>query len=306
MGDVAKTSRIDEVPWPGPPGQNVRLFLKRDDLLHPEISGNKWFKLKYNLEEAKRQRYTQVLTFGGAYSNHIYATAAAAKLSGLKSIGVVRGEESLPLNETLAAAKAFGMEFHYLSRTEYREKMSLMVLEQLKAKFGDFFLVPEGGTNALAIKGAMEILEEKDFEADIICASIGTGGTFAGLLATAKPAQHIWGVSALKGEFIHQEIQRLLLENQISPLCKYKIISDFHFGGYAKFTQELIDFIQYFKGIAGIPLDPIYTGKMMYGVLELVKNGNIPEGSKVLAVHTGGLQGIRGFNKRNNTQLSIT
>lgn len=294
------------VDLPSLSNNNIQLTVKRLDQVHAEISGNKWYKLKYNIEEAKRLRHTQVLTFGGAYSNHIYATAAAAKLSGLKAIGVVRGEESLPLNETLAAAKALGMEFHYLSRSEYREKKSLMVLEQLKAKFGDFFLVPEGGTNALAIKGAMEILEGKDFEADIICSSIGTGGTFAGLLATAIPEQQIWGFSALKGEFIHQEIQRLLLENQISPLCKYKIISDFHFGGYAKFTQELIDFIQHFRGIAGIPLDPIYTGKMMYGLLELVKNGNIPEGSKILAIHTGGLQGIRGFNKRNNTQLSIT
>lgn len=285
---------------------NIQLTVKRLDQVHPEISGNKWFKLKYNLEEAKRQRYTQVLTFGGAYSNHIYATAAAAKLSGLKSIGVVRGEESLPLNETLAAAKAFGMQFYYLSRSEYREKMSLMILEQLRAKFGEFYLIPEGGTNALAIKGTMEILERQDFEADIICSSIGTGGTFAGLLATAKPAQQVWGFSALKGEFIHQDIQRLLRENQISPLCEYKVISDFHFGGYAKFTQELIDFILNFKSLTNIPLDPIYTGKMMYGLLQLVKNGSISEGSKILAIHTGGLQGIRGFNKRNNTQLSAS
>ena len=181
-----------------------------------------------------------------------------------------------------------------------------MVFEQLKAKFGEFYLIPEGGTNSLAIKGTMEILEQKDFRADIICCSIGTGGTFAGLLATAKATQHVWGFSALKGEFIHQEIERLLLENQISPLCKYKIISNFHFGGYAKFTQELIDFIQNFKSLTGIPLDPIYTGKMIYGLYELVKDGSIPEGSEILAIHTGGLQGIRGFNKKNDTQLSLS
>src|SRR5690606_24472863 len=176
---------------------------------------------------AKNQGYKQLLTFGGAYSNHIYATAAAAKLVGLKSIGVIRGEENLPLNETLAACQAYGMKFHYLSRSEYREKKSLMVLEQLKAKFGEFYLIPEGGTNSLAIKGTMEILEQRDFDADIICSSIGTGGTFAGLLATAKATQQVWGFSALKGEFIHQEIEKLLLEHQITPLCKYKIISDF-------------------------------------------------------------------------------
>ena len=286
--------------------KNIQLTVKRLDQVHADISGNKWFKLKYNIKEAKNQGYKQLLTFGGAYSNHIYATAAAAKLSGLQSIGVIRGEENLPLNDTLAASQAYGMKFYYLSRSEYKEKKSLMVLEQLKAKFGEFYLIPEGGTNSLAINGTMEILDQRDYEADIICSSIGTGGTLAGLLATAKATQQVWGFSALKGDFIHQEIENLLLENQISPLCKYKVTSDFHFGGYAKYTQELVDFIQDFKSITDIALDPIYTGKMMYGILDLIQKGDIPEGSKILAIHTGGLQGIRGFNKRNNTQLSIS
>jgi 1-aminocyclopropane-1-carboxylate deaminase len=284
--------------------RNVQLTIKRLDQIHPEIQGNKWYKLKYNIEEAKNQGLQQLLTFGGAYSNHIYATALAAKQAGLASIGIIRGEETLPLNPTLDYASNAGMKLYYLSRSDYREKNSATILNRLREAFGDFYLVPEGGTNALAIEGTEEILESEDLDYDLICTSIGTGGTMAGLLASASPTQKVLGFSSLKGDFMDTEIQLLLQKYGIEPACSYQIIKTYHFGGYGKFKPELIQFILDFKKSAGIPLDPIYTGKMMFGLIDLIKKQIIPAGSRILALHTGGLQGIRGFNLRNGTNLA--
>ncbi len=284
--------------------RDIRITVKRLDQKHPEIPGNKWYKLHYNIKEAIRQGQRQILTFGGAYSNHIQATAAAAKLSGLKAIGVIRGEQITPPNPTLAYALAAGMELHYLSRTDYRQKTCALILDRLRQAYGDFYLIPEGGTNALAIRGAQEILEESDFGYDLICTSIGTGGTMTGLLAAAKASQKVMGFSALKGDFIHKEIQNLLRQYHIDPACTYENITGYHFGGYAKFTPELIQFMQSFTRKTGIPLDPIYTGKMMFGLVDLLQKNKIPEGTKILALHTGGLQGIKGFNLRNGTELA--
>ena len=282
---------------------NIHLVVKRLDKIHPVIAGNKWYKLKYNVEEASKQNHRLVLTFGGAYSNHIHATAAAAQLAGLSSIGIIRGEETLPLNPTLADAKAAGMILHYVSRTAYREKTSLEFTEDLRKIYGDFYQIPEGGTNALAVKGTKEILEERDAYFDFVCTSIGTGGTLAGLLATANNSQTVLGFSSLKGDFIHQEIQALLNKLNILQICQHQIITDYHFGGYGKHQPDLVEFIHDFKRRTDMPLDPIYTGKMMFGLFDLIKKDHIPEGSKVLALHTGGLQGIRGFNLRNGTNL---
>lgn len=284
----------------------ISLTVKRMDLVHPELSGNKWYKLKYNIQEANKQGHQQLLTFGGAYSNHIYATAAAAKLAGIHAIGMIRGEEHLPLNPTLLYARTAGMRLEYLTRTEYRKKDSPDFLDKLKEKFGRFYLIPEGGTNALAVRGTREILEGKDLDYDFICTSVGTGGTFAGLVSTAHASQKVLGFSALKGDFIHQDIDRLLYQHQIHPSCDYEIVGKFHFGGYAKYNSELIDYIKLFKAETGIPLDPVYTGKMMYGIMKLIESGEIPRGSSVLVLHTGGLQGIKGFNARNNTNLPLT
>ena len=283
--------------------KNISLVVKRLDKIHPEIQGNKWYKLKYNIEEAVKQRHRQVLTFGGAYSNHIHATAAAARHMGLDAIGVIRGEEIMPLNPTLSDAQAAGMKLHYLSRTAYRNKNSSEIINALKAMFGDFFLIPEGGTNALAIQGTKEILEEQDTNFDFICTSVGTGGTVAGLLATANSSQSVLGFSSLKGDFIQLDIEALLDEFNISPICQHEIITNYHFGGYGKHKPELIEFIHTFKRDTGIHLDPIYTGKMMFGLLDLVDKGKIPGGSQVLALHSGGLQGVRGFNLQHGTSL---
>lgn len=283
--------------------KQVQVVVKRLDLLHPLIQGNKHYKLLYNIRAAKEGGYAKILTFGGAFSNHIHATAISAAQNGLQSIGLIRGEIPKPLNPTLADAQNQGMQLYPMSRTAYREKHSPLVSEQLRLKFGEVFIIPEGGTNALAIKGSREILLTQDKLMDIVAVPIGTGGTFAGLLASASPNQQVVGFSALKGTFIPGEIGKLLADYQIRPTCSWDIHTTYHFGGYAKFKPELITFIKEIKVTCGLPLDPIYTGKMLFGLLDLVRNDAFRKGTRILAIHTGGLQGIRGFNQRFETDL---
>ncbi len=283
--------------------KGVRLFLKREDQIHPEVSGNKWRKLKYNLLKAKEQNKDCLLTFGGAFSNHIAALAAAAKAMDMESIGIIRGEEVLPLNPTLSKASVDGMRFQFVSRTEYREKKKLSFIEMLKARYGDFYHVPEGGSNCLALKGVGElmddVLNDDKLKPNYVCTAMGTGGTMAGLVARDDEGVKIIGFPALKGNFLELEVKQFL--NQ----CGYEINegnwgvnNNYHFGGFAKYNTELIDFINQFKTLHNIPLDPIYTGKMMYGIFDLIEKDYFDRGSQILAIHTGGLQGIAGFNQR--------
>ncbi len=287
---------------------DVEVFIKREDLLHPYISGNKFRKLKYNILEAQKQHKSTLLTFGGAFSNHIEATAYAGKLFGLKTIGIIRGDElskdinaTLQTNSTLKFAKENGMEFKFISRSEYRLKNTKQFIEKLKKEFGDFYLVPEGGTNKLAIKGCEEILTEKDSVFNYIAVASGTGGTISGLINTAKSHQTVLGFPALKGDFLDAEIQKYIKNKN------YKWISDYHFGGFAKINNSLIRFINTFKQKYKVPLDPIYTGKMLYGIDDLIQNKQFKKGTKILVIHTGGLQGIQAMNsrliKKNNTLL---
>jgi 1-aminocyclopropane-1-carboxylate deaminase len=285
------------------PYKHVAFFIKRLDKIPGESSGNKYFKLKYNLQAAIAQGHTQVLTFGGAFSNHIHATSIAAKTNGLSSIGVIRGELVFPLNPTLSAAKDYGMLFHPISRSSYKDKYKEEHLKKWLDMYGDYYLIPEGGTNQLAIEGTKEILEESDAEFDFICTSIGTGGTFAGLYASTKNHQRILGFSALKGEFVHQEIRELLAHHKLVADKKYTLFSGYHFGGYGKINSELIQFMRNFTAYTSIPLDPVYTGKMMFGILDLIQQGFFPKGSKILAIHSGGLQGIPGMEQRHNLKI---
>ncbi|MGA7836938.1 MAG: pyridoxal-phosphate dependent enzyme, partial [Ignavibacteriaceae bacterium] len=226
----------------------VNLFIKRLDLVHPEISGNKWFKLKYNLLEARAKRFETLLTFGGAYSNHIYATAAAGNIFGFNTIGIIRGEEHLPLNPTLHFASESGMEIYYLDRSNYRMKNSENILAQLKNKFGRFYLIPEGGSNKLAVKGCREIITEIDQSFDYICTASGTGGTLAGIVSALSSDQKALGFSVLKGgDFLNENISKLLNESNSDTEGKWKIITDFHFGGYAIITTKLIELIRDFE-----------------------------------------------------------
>ena len=298
-----KTPIIQEI-FPEQNPNKVRLFIKREDSLHPVISGNKWRKLKYNLMAAKEAKETTLLTFGGAYSNHIHAVAGAAKEYDFKSIGIIRGEEHLPLNPTLQDAQDMGMQLHYLDRPTYRQKHTLEVTKLLAEKFGQFYLIPEGGTNELAIMGAAEIVTgiEKDY--DYFCLACGTAGTATGIISGLAGEAHVIGFSVLKGNFHQQEVKTWLSTMGKSVLTNWQINTEYHFGGYAKYDIQLIKFIIEFKKNFDIQLDPIYTGKMFYGVMELIASSEFPENSRVLAIHTGGLQGINGFNQRFNNLLN--
>ncbi|MEL7004095.1 MAG: pyridoxal-phosphate dependent enzyme [Bacteroidota bacterium] len=273
----------------------VEVYIKREDLIHPMVSGNKWRKLKYNLVEAKRQNFHTLLTFGGAYSNHIYATAAAAKEAGFKSIGIIRGEEHPELNETLSFATSQGMVLSYMDRTTYRQKNSTAILNGLKDRFGECYIIPEGGTNALAISGAKEVVDENVKKFDYLCVSVGTGGTMAGLITGMEGTNEVLGFSSLKGEFLSEEVEKLLLDSGNSRLHNWSINTQYHFGGYAKVKPQLMEFMHRFESQHQILLDPVYTGKMMFGIYEMIKNGHFKSGSRILAVHTGGLQGRVGF-----------
>jgi len=276
----------------------VSLFLKREDQIHPFISGNKYRKLKYNLKIAKEEGHLTLLTFGGAYSNHISAVAFAGKKYGFQTIGVIRGDELkenineiLKTNTTLRLASEHGMKFEFVSRANYRLKETSDFVEELRKKYEKFYLIPEGGTNDLAIKGCEEILKSGDDIFDIICVPVGTGGTISGIINSAKKDQFVMGYPALKGDFLDIEIKKL-----IQPNNNWKLIKEYHFGGFAKVNEELVNFINNFKFETSIALDPIYTGKMMFGILDLIKHGRFARGTKILAIHTGGLQGIHGMN----------
>lgn len=280
--------------------KGLSLTVKREDLLHPYISGNKFRKLKYNLEEAKRKGYSTLLTFGGAYSNHISAFSYAGKLKGFKTIGIIRGDELaqdmdkvLMENPTLRFAHSNGMKFKFVSRSAYREKENPEFHEALISEFGNFYQVPEGGTNALAVKGCEEILTAEDESYDYICVSVGTGGTISGLINSAGKEQRIMGFQSLKGDFLEDLIRKNVREEK-----RWKLIKEYHFGGYAKINEKLISFINDFYQQTTIPLDPVYTGKMMYGIMDLVKKDLFKSNSSILAIHTGGLQGVEGMNQR--------
>ncbi|WP_114782200.1 1-aminocyclopropane-1-carboxylate deaminase/D-cysteine desulfhydrase [Botryobacter ruber] len=277
----------------------VQVWVKREDLLHPAISGNKWRKLKYNLLEAKRQQKETLLTFGGAYSNHIAATAAAGAEFGFKTIGMIRGEEHLPLNPTLRFAREQGMELHYMTREQYRLKNEPETVLQLAQQFQQPYILPEGGTNALAVKGCTEIVSDISIDYDYICCASGTGGTLAGIIAGLAGEKQVLGFPALKGgAFLEEEIAQLIKDYNGQSYTNWQLVTDYHFGGYAKVKPELLTFMQEFREQHHIPLDPVYTGKLMYGLFDLIQQGYFPAGSRIVAVHTGGLQGNAGFSER--------
>ena len=269
--------------------QGIQVHLKRTDLIHPTISGNKYYKLKKNLSEAQAQGLNTLLTFGGAYSNHIAASAAAGYEYGFKTIGIIRGEEltdKIADNSTLRQAQEHGMQLHFISRSDYRRKGDVDFIEQLKSKFGEFYLIPEGGTNALAVQGCEEILNEQDQQNfDYVCCAVGTGGTIAGIINSSGDQQKILGFPALKGDFLFDEIK------QWTTRSHWDLCLDYHFGGYAKTAPELLLFIQNFQQKTDIEIEPIYTGKMLFGILDLIERGYFPANSQILAIHTGGLQG---------------
>jgi 1-aminocyclopropane-1-carboxylate deaminase len=285
-----RNTPVIEIQHPLMNTAGVRLLMKREDLNHAEVSGNKWWKLKYNLEEAVRQGHDTVLTFGGAYSNHVYATAAAANELNLKSIGIIRGELTLPVNPTLDFARTKGMQIRYATREAYRLKDTPEFTAALRAELGNFYLIPEGGTNALAIKGCEEFAAVIDeIHADYICLPVGTGGTMAGLVKRISGDKTVLGFAVLS--------QASFLEETVSDFAgrfaraKWQLLTEYAYGGYARRHPDVQRFITEFRQRTGIPLDFVYTGKMMCGLFDMLHKGAFERGKTLLVIHTGGLQG---------------
>lgn len=267
----------------------VRVLVKREDLNHPTITGNKYWKLKYNLQRAIELGCKTILTFGGAYSNHIYSTAAAASSISLKSIGVIRGEQILPYNNMLAFATQRGMRLKFVTRDEYRRKHTQEFVAQLRKEFDQFYLIPEGGTNELAIKGVSEFARDhlSRIAFDAMVLPVGTGGTAAGIIGGIDRHASVIGVSVLKdGGFLNSEV----LSMAGTRKGEFTLLTDYHHGGYAKTTPALNEMITYFHRQHDLPLEHVYSGKAMYALCELVRNNYFPRGTTILFLHTGGLQ----------------
>lgn len=296
MENPIKESPLQLLQHPLLAEKGIILYIKRDDLIHPQVQGNKWRKLKYNLYNARLNKQNTLLTFGGPYSNHIYATAAAARLFHFRSIGIIRGEEPAIKSATLQFAASQGMELYYMDREMYRHKDDPDNIESLQAQIGDFYHIPEGGTNMYALEGVAEIIEELDIEYDYIATACGTGGTLAGLVVGLQGNKQVFGFSSLKGEdTLTGTVNELVSEFTGQTFSNFSINFDYHFGGYAKTKPELIDFIKQFKTPHGIQLEPVYTGKMFYGLFDLISKDYFPSGSRIIAIHTGGLQGLSGY-----------
>ncbi len=286
--DLVLPSPLEELLDDRPAGKGVRVWLKREDLIHPDLPGNKWRKLKYNLVAARRERSPTLLTFGGAYSNHIRATAAAGRHFGFATIGVIRGEEHLPLNPSLAYAVANGMRLTYLDRTTYRHKHDPSLLAALRSRFGPFYLLPEGGSNGPAVLGCAELVAEIDVDYDLICCPCGTGGTLAGVAAGLPPGRRAIGFAALKGaQYLNDEVSRLQHEAYGETRGDWRIDHDHHFGGFAKRPPDLAAFAADFTDRHGITLDQVYVAKMMYGLYTLTEHGAFPNGTRIVALITG-------------------
>lgn len=298
---------LQEINEPTAAAYGVRLLLWRDDLVNPDLPGNKARKLKYNLVAARQQGYHTLLTFGGAYSNHIAAVATAGRLFGFNTIGLIRGDapaeghEPARPNPTLARAAAEGMALHYLDRSSYRRRAEPAFIAEQLARFGPAYVLPEGGTNALAIPGCAELVAEirQRTEFDALAVAVGTGGTLAGLVTGLAGQQQALGVAALKnGSFLKAEVDGLTQMVAGQVFSNFSLHTDYHFGGYAKYSADLLAFIQQFEVRHGVLLDPIYTGKLLFGVLDLIEKGHFSRGSTVVAIHTGGLQAWAGWRER--------
>ncbi|MEZ4778907.1 MAG: pyridoxal-phosphate dependent enzyme [Flavobacteriaceae bacterium] len=271
------------------------LYVLREDQMHPEVSGNKYRKLKYNLLEAQSLNSKGLLSFGGAYSNHIAALAALGKETKIPTVGMIRGEElfsKIEENPTLSFAVSCGMQLHFISREAYKKKDETPFINTIKEKFENYYIIPEGGTNALAVKGCEEILSDQTHNFDYLCVPVGTGGTMSGLVKASLPHQTVLGFSALKGTF-----QKEIIKKYTSK-TNFELMDDYCFGGYGKIDEALVRFINEFKIKTAIALDPVYTGKMMYGIFELIRQQKLKKNSRILAIHTGGHQGITGMNQK--------
>ena len=271
----------------------VRLFIKREDLTHPEISGNKYWKMFYNVKKYLEKEVSErkIITFGGAFSNHIAAAAALGNEFGIKTLGVIRGnelEDSWQENPTLFSAHQNGMSFRFVTRETYRYKEKMM--KELQTEFPESLVVPEGGTNENAVEGIQYMLTDETNDFDYICSAVGTGGTVSGLSKFAQPHQKVIGFKAVKDNSLENRIKNLSKKDNFT-------LVDASDGGFGKITDENVRFINEFYQYFGIVLEPVYTGKMLRKIFEMIEDDYFPPNSKILAFHTGGLQGIVGANE---------
>ena len=270
--------------------KDIELWVKRDDLIHPIISGNKWRKLKFILHHALKIESHTIISMGGAYSNHLHALAYVGQQLQVKTIGYIRGEKPVVMNATLKDLQAWGMELRFISRVDYRVLRQYKNADALpEIKDGEYWL-PEGGSTELALQGVGEIITEIDMDFDVVCVPCGTGTTLAGLIGSMDETCCAVGFSALKGgEFLVGDVEKLLNIKKVN----WGVKLDYHFGGFAKSNDELLSFIEVFVRQHNIELEPVYTGKMFYGLLDLIETDFFKPGQKIVAIHTGGLQGKR-------------
>lgn len=300
-GDIRLPSPVEEIDLPIFREKNIKVFVKREDLIHPLLSGNKWRKLKYNIDHYTSNGYSRMITFGGPFSNHLYAFASACKIFSIAGTAFVRGDGFDANNPTLNHLKECGIEMIFLDREAYKLKQQAKkAMEYLKS--GNVFILPEGGSNKLGMKGVKEMMEEVHSlkpSPDVILVCAGTGCTASGIIDSTNIKVEVY--PALKGSFMTD-----LIKQHVNGVREnFECIEGYHFGGYAKVNEELVEFIVAFRKDTGIPLDTVYTGKMFYGMLERIKNDTYAKGSVLLAIHTGGLQGIEGFNSRFGSKFRL-
>lgn len=285
---------------------DIKVFAKRDDLIDEEISGNKWRKLKHNIINSNG---LPILTFGGAFSNHIAATAATCYRLGRKSYGIIRGERTKTLNNTLQQAEDYGMQLHFISRSDYRSKNDSIFIDTLHKKLGEFYLVPEGGANIYGVMGSRDIVDEIDQPFNYLVSAMGTGATLSGMLLASNSNQKQIGIPVLKnGSFLNDEVNFMISDYcneflQPEPNGDFEIFTNYHFGGYARISEELIEFIRYFNKQHNIKTDPVYSGKSAFALYDLIKNNYFKKGSTIIWLHCGGLQGIEGIEKRYDLKI---
>ncbi|MFL0799798.1 MAG: pyridoxal-phosphate dependent enzyme [Agarilytica sp.] len=284
--------------------KSVRVFIKREDLLHPLIGGNKIYKLYgYLRRYIQNEIQTPILSFGGAYSNHILALATVGNMLGIPTIGVIRGEEGKALSATLVDAKAQGMHLHFVSRSDYRQRHQSEMLQGLAKRFGDVFPIPEGGGGATGAEGLISLAEgitlRADFKPEYIFHACGTGSSLAGLIAgfSRQPVGGIYtyGVPVLKGYTALNDDIKTLMQTLGASSQNWRLLERYHWGGYAKFPDALASFVQSFEERTEIPLDPVYTAKEIWAIVDQVSQDRFPPGANIVAVHSGGLQGRRGY-----------
>lgn len=294
-GHATLPSPLQRLHHPLLTSYDVELWCKRDDLIHPAISGNKWRKLKYHLLHAREHGKRHLLSFGGAYSNHIHALAAAGYETGLRTTGIIRGEADAVSNTTLRDARRWGMDLVFVDRQSYRRRQDPDWLAQFDAP--DTLIVPEGGSSPLAIPGVAELVGEVPFSPDLWVLPCASGGTLAGLIAGKRDREQILAIAVLKGgDFITDEVCRL--HPAAASIPGWRIALDHHDGGYAKFSPALWQWVEDFSADTGLPLEPIYSGKAMWGLFRELAAGRIARGSKIVFIHTGGMQGLAGLREQ--------